>query len=62
MKPIKFLLSVLLGAVYASAWWGAAVFGRTVDTFGLWLLPGAATLVLGILSASWIADHWKESQ
>ena len=62
MNAIHFLLSVLLGAAYASAWWGAAVFGCSARTFGLWLLPGAATLGLGLMSASWISDHWKDSQ
>ena len=45
MKNIViYLLALIHGGIWASAWWGAAIFGWGEDFKGLWVIPGVITM------------------
>ena len=63
MKEIKFILLLLLCAIYTSSWWVAAMWGYgwshddPSDRLGmLWFIPGIFTICVLFMSVFYILD------
>lgn len=56
MKQVKWLLGVLLGATWASAWWASAFLVNYLP----WVFPIILTILISISAFVYIANNWND--
>ena len=57
MRPIQFLAGLLIGAGYASAWWGLALTGHAgLQVLVFFGTVGMLAVVVTIFAACWGAE------
>ncbi len=61
MNIVKAAFFFILGALYASSWWAAAVFASDYGLGGLWVIPALSTIVLGLVLTVNLVNQWDDS-
>ncbi len=52
---VRFTFSALLGALFASSWWAAGVWGS--DYSGLWAIPSLLSIAIGMSVFAWCENN-----
>lgn len=66
MKPIRYLLFLVLGIVWSSSWWAACLWGNLpvresgIRPSGLWVLPVVLSLILFSGGVIYCFVHWED--